>query len=67
MKSAGGEAGMRVSWQVTGVRHDAYAQAHRIAVDVEKSAGERGKFLHPELFGSPRSMTIGLAKEEGGE
>jgi hypothetical protein len=64
---AGGEAGTKVSWQVTGVRHDAYAQAHRIAVDVEKPAGERGKFLHPELLGFPRSMTIGLAKEEGGE
>jgi hypothetical protein len=64
---AGGEAGMRVSWQVTGVRHDAYAQEHRIAVDVEKPAGERGKYLHPELLGLPRSMAIGAATEEASE
>ncbi len=64
---AGGEAGMRVSWQVTGVRHDAYAQANRIAVDVEKPAGERGKYLHPELLGLPRTSAIGAAAEEAGE
>jgi hypothetical protein len=27
---------VRVSWQVTGIRHDAYARAHRIKVDVAK-------------------------------
>jgi hypothetical protein len=64
---AGGEAGTKVSWQVTGVRHDAYAQAHRIAVDVEKPAGERGKFLHPELLGLPRSMAIGAVAEQSGQ
>jgi hypothetical protein len=61
---AGGEAGMRVSWQVTGVRHDAYAQANRIAVDIEKPAGEKGRYLHPELFGLPRSQAIGAVTEE---
>jgi hypothetical protein len=39
---AGGRAGLKVSWQVTGVRHDAYANAHRIPVEVEKPASERG-------------------------
>jgi len=49
-KVAGGRAGGRISWQVTGIRHDAYADAHRIEVEEQKSGGERGHYLHPELF-----------------
>jgi hypothetical protein len=64
-KIAGGEAGMKVSWQLTGIRHDAYADAHRIAVEVEKPANERGKYLHPELLGLSRSMAVGWIEEEG--
>ncbi len=30
---AGGTAGMKVSWQVTGIRHDAWAQEHRQTVE----------------------------------
>jgi hypothetical protein len=41
--------GVEVSWQVTGVRHDAYANAHRIQVEEEKPEKERGHLLHPEL------------------
>jgi hypothetical protein len=48
---AGGKPGAEVSWQVTGVRHDAWADAHRIPVEVEKKGGEQGHYLHPELFG----------------
>ncbi len=40
-----------VSWQVTGIRQDAWAQAHRIPVEVEKSDKEKGHYIHPELFG----------------
>lgn len=50
---AGGKAGMEVSWQVTGIRQDAYANAHRIPVEEDKEAAERGYYLHPELFGAP--------------
>ena len=46
---AGGKPGAKVSWQVTGVRHDAYADAHRIQVEEDKGK-ERGTYLHPELF-----------------
>ncbi len=49
-KIAGGKAGMKVSWQVTGVRHDEWANAHRMQVEVEKTGKERGTYLHPELF-----------------
>jgi hypothetical protein len=41
--------GVKVSWQVTGIRHDAYANAHRIQVEEDKGEN-RGTFLHPELF-----------------
>lgn len=41
---------VEVSWQVTGVRHDAYANAHRIPVEQNKSPEEQGHYLHPELF-----------------
>jgi hypothetical protein len=50
-KISGGRRGMEVSWQVTGVRHDAYANAHRIPNEVNKPENERGTYLHPELFG----------------
>ncbi|HZI31449.1 MAG TPA: hypothetical protein VFF11_03855, partial [Candidatus Binatia bacterium] len=44
-KIAGGKPGLEVDWQVTGVRHDAYAQAHPLTVEVEKAAHERGFYL----------------------
>jgi hypothetical protein len=46
---------IEVSWQVTGIRHDAYANANRIPVEEDKPAGERGYYLHPEVFGKPVS------------
>jgi len=48
---SGGQPGAEVSWQVTGVRHDAWAEAHRIPVEVEKQGAEHGRYMHPELFG----------------
>jgi len=55
---AGGTAGLKVSWQVTGTRHDAYAQAHRIQVEVEKTVKERGKYIYPKEFGQQENMGI---------
>jgi hypothetical protein len=43
--------GVKVSWQVTGIRQDAWAQAHRIPNEVDKSDAEKGHYIHPELFG----------------
>jgi hypothetical protein len=48
---AGGKPGMEVSWQLTGVRKDAYAEAHRVQVEEMKPVAERGSYLHPEAFG----------------
>jgi len=39
---AGGRPSLKVSWQVTGIRHDAYANAHRIPVEEEKPRNARG-------------------------
>jgi len=49
----------KVSWQVTGIRHDAYANAHRIPVEQAKVGADRGRYLHPELYGQARSKAIG--------
>jgi len=48
---AGGEPGMKVSWQVTGIRHDKFAEANRIQVEVDKPADELGKYIHPQAYG----------------
>jgi hypothetical protein len=47
---------MKVSWQVTGVRQDAWANANRIVVAVDKPEDERGTYLHPEAHGVPEEL-----------
>jgi hypothetical protein len=51
----GGVAGLEVCWQVTGIRQDPFAEAHRIVAEEAKPAAERGTYLHPELYGQPES------------
>ena len=53
---AGGTPGLEVSWQVTGIRQDAYAKAHPIQVEVDKPQMERGTYLHAVERGMPESM-----------
>ena len=55
---AGGNGGLEVSWQVTGIRHDAYATAHPIAVEEEKLENEKGLYLHPEEHGQSVDKAI---------
>jgi hypothetical protein len=50
---------VKVSWQVTGVRHDRFAKAHPIRVVAPKAKKDQGKYVHPELYGKPKSDTIG--------
>ncbi|MEP6675229.1 MAG: hypothetical protein ABJA78_08735 [Ferruginibacter sp.] len=49
---------VEVSWQVTGVRNDAYAIAHRIVPEVQKTGKEAGKYIHPELFGQSSDKSV---------
>ncbi len=53
---------MEVSWQVTGIRQDAWANAHRIPVEQLKPEKERGLYLHPELFGASVENSIAAAR-----
>jgi hypothetical protein len=53
---AGGKPGLKVSWQVTGIRKDPYAEKNRVQVEVEKTGDERGKYLYPSAYGAPESM-----------
>ena len=59
---AGGTPGLKVSWQVTGVRQDAYAKANPLVVEVEKPEQERGYYIHPQLFGQPPTKSIEWAQ-----
>ncbi len=63
-KIAGGSPGMKVSWQVTGIRQDAYAKAHPLQVEEEKTGDERGKYLHPKEWGMPEIMGIGYEENQ---
>jgi hypothetical protein len=55
---AGGTSGMKVSWQVTGIRRDPWANANRIQVEEDKPAKERGYYLHPDLYDQPEERGI---------
>jgi hypothetical protein len=56
---------VRVSWQVTGIRHDAYANAHRIRVEEPKERGARGKYIYPEGYGKSLAKSIGYRPMDG--
>jgi hypothetical protein len=49
---------VEVSWLVTGVRQDAYAKAHPLEVEVDKSEREKGHYIHPELYGAAPEKQI---------
>jgi hypothetical protein len=49
---------VEVSWQVTGIRQDAWANKNRIRVEVEKDERERGSYLSPEVFGQPEEKSV---------
>jgi hypothetical protein len=55
---AGGEPGMKVSWQVTGIRHDPYAEANRIPVEQDKAADERGLYIYPQGYGEAADNVV---------
>jgi len=47
------DAGVKISWQVTGIRNDAYARKNPIIVEEEKGINNRfkkGEYIHPECF-----------------
>lgn len=58
-KIGGGKTGMKVSWMVTGIRHDPYSEQHPTPVEADKSDEERGLYVHPEAYGQPDSKQVG--------
>lgn len=54
---AGGTPGMKVSWQVTGVRQDPFASENRVQVEVEKESFNKGKYLHPRAWEKVKGVT----------
>ncbi|HET9407502.1 MAG TPA: hypothetical protein VFO39_09715 [Candidatus Sulfotelmatobacter sp.] len=53
---------VKVSWQVTGVRRDAFAKAHPLVVEEAKESRLRGFYIHPELYGAPQAKQIEWAR-----
>ncbi len=49
---------MKVSWQVTGIRKDPYANANRIPVEQQKPEDQLGKYLHPQAHGLAKGLGV---------
>ena len=64
-KIAGGTAGLKVSWQVTGIRKDVWAEKNRIQVEVDKNDKEKGSYIHPDAFGVviPQNVNINTIQQ----
>ncbi|HMF10382.1 MAG TPA: hypothetical protein VKJ00_14685, partial [Thermoanaerobaculia bacterium] len=60
---AGLKPGVKVSWQITGIRRDPFANAHRIPVEEEKPEAEKGRYLHPREYGQPHDKGIDSTRE----
>jgi hypothetical protein len=58
------EPGVEVSWQVTGIRKDPYAEKYRIQPVVEKPAAEKGTYLNPEVYEEANEKALGHPKSE---
>jgi hypothetical protein len=56
------EPNIEVSWQVTGIRQDAYANAHRVQPEVDKEPENKGLYLHPLEMGKDVSLKINAQK-----
>ncbi len=51
---------VKVSWQLTGVRRDPFAAALPFEVERPKQGRDRGRYLHPEVYGQPKALKIGM-------
>jgi hypothetical protein len=61
----GAQPGQRVSWLVTGIRHDAWATAHPIEVEAAKHGDDRGRYLHPIEHGQPATRGLDWSRTGG--
>lgn len=56
--------GVTVSWQVSGVRQDAYAKSKAVKVEPAKTGAQKGRYLHPEAHG--KAAKLGINYERSG-
>jgi hypothetical protein len=56
---AGGAPGQKVSWQVSGVRKDAYATAHPLRVETRKSKKDQGTLMFVPKGSNAKLMQTG--------
>ena len=61
---AGGTPGLKVSWQITGIRQDAWAKENPVLVEPEKPSSERGQYMHPSAFGKPIEQSVNYREME---
>ncbi len=61
---AGGRTGLKVSWQVTGIRRDDYARAHPMEVETAKTGDERGTRMFAPAGSGARRMPTGTARRD---
>jgi hypothetical protein len=52
------KANVKVSWQVSARRNDAYLRAHPFQAEQAKTGEERGKYVDPQAYGRPASDSI---------
>jgi hypothetical protein len=55
---------VEVSWQVSGVRVDAWAKAKPFKETAAKTGQAKGKYLHPEAYGKPASAGINYERSQ---
>jgi hypothetical protein len=55
---AGGRPALKVSWTVTGIRHDSYANSHRIPVEQDKPASEHSTGEQPAATAASGHLPI---------
>ena len=58
--------GVKVSWQVTGVRADPTAKLFKFEVEEEKAEKERGYYLNPDAYGLSEERSIQFARDPEG-
>ncbi|MES2646678.1 MAG: hypothetical protein V4717_07390 [Bacteroidota bacterium] len=56
------KANVKVSWQVTGTRHDPYANENRIPLEKAKAPNEIGKYIYPKGYGRSTNDLLDILK-----
>jgi hypothetical protein len=56
---AGGQPGMKVSWQVSAKRNDPWASDHPYQAEQAKDPEDQGRYYYPEGYGLGREYKIG--------